>query len=233
MPRLTSHLLSHAPASFALATTHPWLKLAGTSSLQPSALLAWLSQDRLYALNYVSFIGSLLAKIAIPTTADRETTLEWRIVSTLIDALTNIRREVGMFEDVLRGEFGWREGGETPRMETRAYADVFAGAAASSKSILEGMTVLWATERCYLEAWRFAKSQPLSAALAAKDEKDVMRDTLIPNWTSDEFVEFVDTIGDLVDELAAKVEEGGSEWKKAEEAWRQVLWAEERFWPTV
>ncbi|KAL1305080.1 hypothetical protein AAFC00_002014 [Neodothiora populina] len=228
MPSLTTHLLSHAPAEFRAATQHPWLKLAGSSSLDRTALLAWLTQDRLYALNYSTFIGSLLSKISVPSTASRTETLQWRIVNLLIDALTNIRRELVMFEDVLRQGFNWRDGGEKARRETRAYADVFAGAAAPNKSLLEGMTVLWATEKCYLEAWRFARSQEPNSG-----QEGVMQKTLIPNWTCDEFVGFVETIRGLVDELGALVKEGGVEWQLAEDAWRQVLWAEEKFWPEV
>lgn len=229
---LTLSLLSHAPSAFHKATNHPFLHLAGTSSLDRSSLLTWLTQDRLYALSYVSFIGSLLSKSALPSTADRVQSLEWRIADCLIDALTNIRRELAMFEDVLRDEFGWKDGGETPTHETRAYQDLFAGAAAPNQSLLVGMTVLWATEKCYLEAWRAAKSH--SAEVDETKKQDVMQKTLIPNWTSDEFGAFVDQIGHLVDELAQEHGKPGSrEWLKCEEAWTQVLWAEERFWPNV
>lgn len=230
MTKLTSHLLSHSSSTFQAATQHAWLKLAGTSQLSRPALLAWLTQDRLYALTYPTFIGALLSKISLPSTASRTSTLEWRICNLLIDSLTNIRRELGMFEDVLRQEFGWAEGGEVPRQETRAYADVFAGASRASASLLEGLVVLWATEKCYLEAWKYAKAQ--SGDRAREDgEEDVLQKTLIPNWTSEEFETFVDTIGDLVNELGEDAAQG--EWTKAEEAWRQVLWAEERFWPEV
>lgn len=137
-----------------------------------------------------------------------------------------------MFEDILRDEFAWKDGGETPRQETRAYQDLFAGAAAPSQSLLIGMTVLWATEKSYLEAWRFAKG--CAGKGDGKDEEEgVLRKTLIPNWTSTEFEGFVDQIGGLVDELAQEVPEGGKEYVKCKEAWRQVLWAEERFWPDI
>ncbi|KAF1344209.1 hypothetical protein BDV97DRAFT_403154 [Delphinella strobiligena] len=228
MPHLTSHLLEHDPSAFIAATQHPWLHLAGTSSLDRTHLLAWLTQDRLYALNYVSFIGALLSKVSLPSTAARTETLEWRMTNLLIEALTNIRRELAMFEDVLRDEFGWTEGGEKARLETRAYADVFAGASAPSKSLIEGMVVLWATEKCYLESWRYAKSRTSTSG-----QDDVLQKTLISNWTSDEFVGFVDTIGGLVDELAAGLKEGDKVWVRCEQAWEQVLFAEEKFWPQV
>ena len=64
-------------------------------------------------------------------------------------------------------------------------------------------------------------------------QDDVMQKTLIPNWTSDEFVGFVDTIGGLVDELAADLKDDEKEWARCEDAWKQVLFAEEKFWPEV
>ena len=227
MPKLTVHLLAHAPEAFKSATQHPWLHLAGTNALSRPALLAWLTQDRLYALNYPTFIGSLLSKLYLSSESTRTETLEWRICSLLIDSLTNIRRELQMFENVLKEEFNWTEGGEVARQETRAYADIFAGAARPAAGLLEGMTVLWATEKCYFEAWKFARDQESED----KTGENVLRRTLIPNWTSAEFEEFVDTIGGLVDELG----EGKSkeEWRRAEDAWKQVLWAEEKFWPEV
>lgn len=235
--KLTTHLLSSSTIPFNSATQHPFLHAAGTLTLTTSSLSAWLLQDRLYALNYPTFIGALISKTTLPSTTTRTSTLEWRITSLLIDALTNIRRELSMFENVLREEFNWgkdsqaEEQQQQARQETRAYADVFAGASAPGRSLLEGMVVLWATEKCYLEAWRYAKSQVKSDD--GKGEDHVLTRTLIPNWTCDEFVEFVDAIGELVDELGEGVQEGGSEWRVAEEAWRQVLWAEERFWPDV
>lgn len=227
MPLLTEHLLLQERAAFDAATRHPWLKLAGTSCLKRDDLRDWLIQDRLYALNYVSFIASLLSKISIPTHSDRPESIEWRVASILIDALTNIRRELAMFEEILRHEFGWRRGGEEARQETRAYADLFAGAAALNKSLLEGLAVLWATEKCYLEAWRYAKS---CSSLAPKD--DVLHNTLIPNWTSGEFAQFVDLIGALLDELS-EANLGKWSWSEMERIWIQVLFAEKMFWPQV
>lgn len=231
MPVLTSHLLSLDNSAFEAATQHPWLALAGTSRLSKPALLAWLAQDRLYALSYVSFIGSLLSKTSLSSTADRAETLEWRVASTLIDALTNIRREIGMFEHVLRSEFAWSEGGERATTETRAYQGLFAGSAAPHQSLLVGMTALWATEKCYLEAWRFAAAQQ-SDEHVDPAKGDVMQTILIPNWTNAEFEQFVDAIGTLVDELAKDIPHESSERNKCEDVWKQVLWAEKNFWPT-
>ena len=231
MGKLTTNLLNLSPDAYKRATTHPFLRYAGLSSLPKSALLAWLTQDRLYALNYVPFIGNLISKCSVPSSVDRTETLEWRITSMLIDALTNIRQELAMFEGILRTEFDWKKEEEEMRIETKAYADLFAGASAQNSSLLVGLTVLWATEKCYLEAWRYARSFLETAGNGA--EKTALSAILIPNWSSPEFEKFVNVIGDLVDELAVREPIDSIELRKCEQAWRQVLWAEERFWPDV
>lgn len=63
-----------------------------------------------------------------------------------------------------------------------------------------------------------------------------LRETLIPNWSSEEFRLFVGRIGDVVDEMARQVK-GADESEllrqRCLEWWRHVLWLEERFWPDV
>lgn len=175
-------------------------------------------------------MGNMLSKASIPSVS-REKSLEWRVADCFINALTNVRRELGMFEDVLREHFDWKEGGETATKETRAYQDMFAGAGAPNQSILVGMTALWATEKCYLEAWKYALS--FKNEVPEDRKSHVLHTTLIPNWTCDEFEEFVVSIGELLDELAEDIDEGSKEWVKCEQVWNQVLWAEENFWPKV
>jgi len=233
MPSLTAHLLHLDDAALKEATQHPFLEAAATHSLPLEYLKAWLAQDRLYALAYTNFIGALVAKVQIPTTADRETTLEWRAADLLIDCLINIRREAKMFEETAEAE-GWLEEicNAQPSVHTRAYQDLFAGAAAPAKPLIVGLAVLWATEECYLRAWKHAKSK-MDQGLKAK-EKDVMQRAFIPNWSSPEFEAFVRRIGNLVNKFGAdRTGEDGWEWQECETAWRQVVWLEKEFWPDV
>lgn len=139
-----------------------------------------------------------------------------------------------MFEGILEKHFGWGKSTKEPveaAPATRVYQHLFAGAAAPSSSLLMGMTTLWATEKCYLEAWRYAKRQ--QADSGSDGEDNVIQSTLIPNWTSPEFEAFVDQLSGLVDELAEgqSVTEGDRD--KCEQIWRHVLWAEKEFWPSV
>ncbi|EME79553.1 uncharacterized protein MYCFIDRAFT_120763, partial [Pseudocercospora fijiensis CIRAD86] len=202
-------------------------------------LKRWLAQDRIYALSYTTFIGSLLSQISIPHGSNRETSIEWRVVDILIEGLGNIRGEIALFESSAREE-GWLEERRFVRgvglrgswevaacwssPQTRNYQDLFAGA------ILVGLTILWAPEECYLRAWRFALGK-----VKVGKEADVMQRVFIPNWSSREFETFVRKLGGLVNEMATKcgVEERGWVWKECEAAWRQVIWVEKEFWPDV
>lgn len=239
--RLTHHLLALSQPSFVAATQHPFLHAAGNGTLSKHALSAWLSQDRLYAQSYIRFIGLLLSKTRLPSSKTIRSSLQWRITDMLIEALTNIRREIQLFERTaahydLDLQTPW-EGQESFEINTvtRGYVDLFMSAAGPGTSLLEGLVVLWATEKCYFEAWTYAGRLRQEGKFKQGDGADggVLGKELIPNWTSAEFAAFMGTVGGLVDELG-KVEgvmENDEERRRCEEVWWQVLWLEERFWP--
>lgn len=121
---------------------------------------------------------------------------------------------------------------------TRAYIDMFISAGSSGVSVLEGLAVLWATEVCYLRAWKYAASFLEGREGDPKDDSDggVLREKFIPNWSSTEFEDFVNRIGDVLDEMAGRikgVEEEEAMRGRCLEWWRQVVWLEERFWPST
>lgn len=156
---LTTHLKTLNPKTYLSATTSPFLAAAGNGHLPKHALSLWLSQDRLYAQSYIRFIGLLLAKTHLPHTPSPQKTLQQKIVTTLIDALVNIQRELDFFEEVA-GEYGLdlavKGNGEGERFGpnpiTQAYIDMFMSVGSAGVSLLEGLVVLWATEVCYLQA---------------------------------------------------------------------------------
>lgn len=127
---------------------------------------------------------------------------------------------------------------------TRAYIDMFMSAGSAGVPVIEGLTVLWATEVCYLRAWKYA-----AAFLKARIEKEdgsrpgsvdadggALREKFIPNWSSDEFEAFVDQIGVVLNLMASQckgVEECEMMRGRCLEWWRQVVWLEERFWPVM
>jgi thiaminase len=52
---------------------------------------------------------------------------------------------------------------------------------------------------------------------------------LVANWTSPEFIRFVDALGDVVDGFL--LQSSSSAWKSAERIWQRVLELEQAFWP--
>lgn len=128
-----------------------------------------------------------------------------------------------------------------PTHITHAYSDLFMSAGSPGVSVLEGLAVLWATEVCYLGAWRYAASvleERTKNNLSGDDDADggALRQKIIPNWSSAEFEAFVNRIGDVLDEMAGQTkgaEEAEMMRGRCLEWWRQVVWLEERFWPEV
>jgi thiaminase len=214
MPSLTTHLLQSSEPLLAAATTAPFLTAAATSTLPVTQLRDWLAQDRLYALSYVNFIGDLLARLRLPSSRDRVASLQWRIADQLIDCLTNIRRELKLFEDTATAE-SWLDAicDPTPARATRSYQDLFAGATAQGRPILVGLVILWASEECYLRAWQFAASHVDRSN--PEESRDVMQRVFIPNWSSADFEAFVGNIRALVDELGKCLFPTGFPWAES------------------
>ncbi|KAL4795600.1 hypothetical protein BDV19DRAFT_167536 [Aspergillus venezuelensis] len=252
--KLTTHLLTLHSSTLRRATNHPFLSLAGTGKLPKPLLAQWLSQDRLYAQTYVRFIGLLLSKVQLPSTptaegkkGNGELSIQEKILKVLIDALVNIQVELGFFEATAE-EYGLDLNTKTPGQEgfgpneaTQGYIDMFLSSAGEDSSLLVGLTVLWATEECYLRAWRYAQSFQSPSSQPGSQDADggALREKFIPNWASKEFEEFVVKIGDVLDEFAA-VELGG-DLRKSEKAglekcegwWGEVVKLEVGFWPDV
>ncbi|KAL4897167.1 hypothetical protein BDV59DRAFT_169934 [Aspergillus ambiguus] len=250
--KLTTHLPS--TLSPQKATTHPFLAAAGKGLLPATTLSQWLSQDRLYAQAYVRFIGLLLSKMqlpVVPTASSSPSEPTTRAVGILIDAVVNIQRELQFFEEVAREytldlncvpdsdpdpETETEAGGGKAKAKfgpapiTHAYIDMFMAAGSPAVSVLEGLVVLWATEVCYLRAWRYAASF-LGEAGGRDADGGALRERFIPNWSSGEFEAFVEDIAQVVDVMgeSADAEMVG----RCERWWRQVVWLEERFWPEV
>ncbi|KAI1859724.1 hypothetical protein JX265_010173 [Neoarthrinium moseri] len=259
MPTLTSHLTSHPQTAeaYTRATQSAFLSLAGQGRLPRPVLSQWLSQDRLYAQAYVRFIGGLLARLRLPV-AKAADAVEWRVLRVLKDALDGIVRELAFFEDTaarygLDLAAGPGEASENssagfgPNRVTEAYVDLFdsfgarhggaqaASVAGGERTLLEGLVLLWATEKVYLDAWTYAREQGAGRE-GGKTGEDLdggaLRREFIPNWTSEEFKGFVDEIQGCLDEYAA-AQGGEGVQDRALELWKHVLQLEEGFWPHV
>lgn len=109
---------------------------------------------------------------------------------------------------------------------------------------LEGAVTFWGTERCYLDAWSFARDRAAERDASAGDaDGGALRREFIPNWSSPEFARFVERLGALIDAAVARVLEGRTEedaervkeelLARVEGRWRTLLEAEKAFWPDV
>ncbi|KAG9089358.1 hypothetical protein FS749_001397 [Ceratobasidium sp. UAMH 11750] len=94
---------------------------------------------------------------------------------------------------------------------------------ASLGSLEEGLVFLWVMEKMYLDSWTFASKQ---ATQRPRDAGD-----FITNWTSKEFIKFVDDLEKLVDLM--EIQPGTDAWRRAEVVWNRVIELEVAFWPQV
>lgn len=254
---LTTHLLSVSKEQFARATQSPFLAHAASGSLSKSVISDWLANDRLYMQGYIRLSGELLRILQLPSKPTASTavgTVEVRLLDWLVDALVNIRREERFFMDVAE-RFGLNvdltelDGAsvkEEKKVEgLRRFEKLFASLTSghpppSTLPWLEGAVLFWATEKVYFEAWSWAKKQAETGQkdYGKDDDGGAMRKEFIPNWTNEEFIKFVNTLEDILNEgvhEAIVSDEGMKRTivERAEAVWRQLLDAEEAFWPPV
>jgi thiaminase len=267
---LTGLLRITSKSAFEKATKHPFLEAAGKGELPKEKLSQWLAQDRLYAQAYVRFIGGLLTKVVLPTNdphsrPKQAVAIEQHVLDILVESLNNIHRELRFFDEVAM-EYGLDAtalsnqqsenqhlgaGYFEPLYITRAYIDLFMSASSPGVTLLEGMTVLYATEYVYLHAWKHAaavmsstaichETLPSPASFSTGAERDLdggaLRRKFIPNWSSPEFEKFVIRLGEVVDELAGCVKGADVIEKTRSQCigwYRHILWLEAQFWPNL
>ncbi|KAK1749535.1 hypothetical protein QBC47DRAFT_455789 [Echria macrotheca] len=265
---LTTHLLGRRD-EYEAATQHPFLLAAAQGRLPKEALGRWLSNDRLYIHSYIRAAAKLLGSIDLPQSVSDHETHETQLVDWLIEALAAVRKEERLFIDVadrygLSIELG-------PSISSNAAStqslklpglvmieDIFSSVGRpqvskgwfSTKELppsspipwLEGAVTFWGTEKCYLDAWTWAKNkQPHGST--ARDDADggALRQEFIPNWSSPQFREFVDRLGRLIDSAVAdfveRSEDKDAAFKaivdRVEAKWLSLLAAEKAFWPDI
>ncbi|KAK7462697.1 hypothetical protein VKT23_007285 [Stygiomarasmius scandens] len=227
---LTRHLSSLTESqSYTSATQHPFLRAAGDGTLSKNLLSFWLSQDRIYAAHaYPKFIGSLIANIPF-SSSDLSSTntseaLNQRVLQMLSACLTNVVREVNFFHET-SAKWDLKLDGWEERKGTRDYTAEMTRISANGR-IEDGLVFLWAMEKVYLDAWTFVRNHSNS---------DPAVTALAQNWSSPEFVQFVDALGDLADSFATskgiEPDRNPEACKRAEEIWNRVVELEIGFWP--
>lgn len=264
---LTEHLLSSSTDRYKAATQSPFLLAAAQGRLSKNSLGQWLANDRLYIHAYIRAAGTMLAALDLPQTVPKAEAPETQLVDWFIEALAAVRREERLFIDVA-SRYGLRvdleaekaPGGvaetshqipsENKLVGLTMIEEQFGALGPSGISTtnvlplpwLEGAVTFWGTERCYLDAWSWAKSQqPITGNSSMREDADggALRKEFIPNWSSAEFAEFVGRLGSIIDHAVSKSLENQGEQakdellKRVEGKWKSLLAAEAAFWPAV
>jgi hypothetical protein len=195
----------------------------------------------------------------LPGTGDKpEVSADTKLLHWMIDALVNIRREedffvrtaakYGMCVNLPLGPDGRIDSSD--KLEgLRRFEALFDSISPSGgdRAILpwlESAIVFWATEKCYLDAWSGAAARITAPpdANSADDDGGALRKEFIPNWSSSEFAQFVDQLGDIIDSAVqheVKLRQNEDEVTKSElleralVKWQDVLAAEKAFWPEM
>ncbi|KAK8089180.1 transcription regulator [Apiospora hydei] len=239
---ITAHLLDHPDTAemYKQATQCRFLELAGQGRLPKESLSQWLSQDRLYAQAYCRFIGGLISRVQLPSSSATEAsrTTPFRILLMLQTAMIGVTTELQFFEKTAveyQLDLAAMEGGQEFEANKATEAcinlfDSFTVEGGKERSLLQGLVMLWALEKVYLDAWTFAKQQ--SAAAAEALDGGALRNRFIPNWAGNQFRAFVDQIQECLDAYASDIEADDVD-QAAMDAWKEMLILEEGFWPRV
>ncbi|WVQ94415.1 hypothetical protein IAU59_001494 [Kwoniella sp. CBS 9459] len=245
-PTFAQYLCEKYAAELEKAITHPFLRQCGEGSIQREPLREWLKQDYLFAYEGgIKYTAALLSKLSLspssssirsPIAAKAVPILGWSATNLLretdwflwvakehgLDVFDPVRREAEMERHGLLGEYN---------PVTRGYIDYLQTIGALG-TIEEGLVVLWASEKIYNAAWTYAKTH--RKAVSSSDTDNVTQQALvkfIDNWTTPEFIEFVGRCEDMVDSLDIQL--GTERAELCEKAFRNTLWYEQRFWPSV
>lgn len=265
---LTEHLLSLSPDKYKEATQAPFLLAAAEGRLSKDTLGQWLANDRLYIHAYIRAAGTMLAALDLPQEVPKAEATETQLVDWFIEALVAVRREERLFIDVA-SRYGLRVDLLEPGKAALGPAETSGQVASENKLLglvmieeqfrsvgpsavntsgalslpwLEGAVTFWATERCYLDAWSWAKSrQSMVGSSPVKEDADggALRREFIPNWSSAEFAEFVGRLGSIIDHAVSKTLESLGEeakeglLKRVEGKWKSLIAAEAAFWPVI
>ncbi|KAM0433015.1 hypothetical protein ACHAPT_004720 [Fusarium lateritium] len=251
---LTQKLLASDEEGYKKATQSEFLKLAANGQLSKDVLGRWLANDRLYIHSYCRGLGRLLSFLEYPDNVQRgqDPGATTKLLDWIVGAMVNIRREENFFIDTaaeysieinLETQADGRVAENTKLEGLRRWEALFQSVGPSESDVLpwlEAAVVYWGTEKCYLDAWSWAKAQLTVQDDPSKDaDGGAVRKEFINNWTCKEFVEFVDDLGRIIDEAVAKEVEKKGEgfkaelFKRVEGHWRDVLLAEKVFWPAI
>ncbi|KAE8223333.1 hypothetical protein CF319_g3620 [Tilletia indica] len=122
--------------------------------------------------------------------------------------------------------------------ETDAYLN-YMSRVAHTGTFIEQLTLLWAMEILYYRAWSQAASNrakspsPSSTSTPFTQPQSEALTALIHNWSSAEFLNFVELLGDLLDMYGGKgdiTRLDSDVLARVQGVWRQVVYLENGFW---
>ncbi|KAF1851070.1 heme oxygenase-like protein [Cucurbitaria berberidis CBS 394.84] len=246
---LTTHLLSINYEQLLRATRHPFLSRAANGTLPKSLVASWLANDLMYLEGYTKLNSDLLNQVRLKTQASVESDIETRLLAWLEAGVQNGKREINLFHEVAeiyQIDVSTSALPEHLKLEgLRRYEVLFANAAAQQPNAfipwLEGVTLLWATEKVYYEAWRWARRQDAqSSPRTFENDEDggAMRREFIPNWSNRDFLVFIEQLERILNEgVSQAVNKDEARWAevkaRTQAIWTTVLDAEVAFWPDV
>jgi thiaminase len=177
MTVFTEHLVESNRDLWMAMAGHPFVLGLADGTLPGSALQAWVQQDRIFVVEERRVVAALRAH-GLPSRLDA--------------LLANLDRGLVLEAEAFAGtaaEHGFALEVE-PWPVCLGYTSYLRCAAYDG--VLEGLTVLYAAERAYLDTWTaVAKLSPADSAYHA----------WIQNWSGQAFRAFVSTLGRGLDEL--------------------------------
>lgn len=257
---LTKHLLSESPSEFAKATQSPFLLAAAQGRLDKDTLRSWLINDRKYIHAYIVGVETMLAQLQNPPDEAELDGSEPALATWLTEAVANVRREERFFLDVAaRYGIDLEPRADDSRPDcVLAYETMFKfvplNPVVTEPWWLDAAVLFWATEKCYLEAWTWAKGQLNEQSPEMDADGGALRTEFIPNWSSPEFADFVDRLAHIIDEAVNKLSENIENTKETslahirtmneavfvkmsvqnpQKLFLKVLETEEQFWPVI
>ncbi|KAJ6261832.1 hypothetical protein Dda_2631 [Drechslerella dactyloides] len=254
--KLIAHLLSLDADSRKHATEHRFLSAVARDSCRPDRFQQWLAQSRQFAAVYGSFVRALFLKIAeykhaYPSEPLLALWVRHNVADRLDVTLMNTADEEGWFAAMLGDRsppvaigseydydmYSWDDARMRVSGAVTAYRWFLMSCATSAAwGLLEGLVVLWATQRCRRDAWMFARRSVVTVRGLQHDRMDVdtQGGVFVANWTQRGFGDYLMTLEDLVEGVARVegVQVGSEVWRRCEEAWKQVLRLEARLWPS-
>ncbi|KAI1812775.1 transcription regulator PAB1642 [Poronia punctata] len=257
MSSFTQALVASDPAVFQRATQSPFLRRAAQGTVSKEVLGRYLANDRLYVHGYLRAAGRLISFLPLPQVVpaaggELHADPASRLLAWTIDDLINIQHEERFLVDTAR-KYGIEvnlpadEHGRVPASAKtpglRQFEALFDGLQLGGGDggllpWLESAVVFYGTEKCYLEAWTWAKSQvDEDKDKDGADDEDggMVRRELIANWTGPEFEAFVDQLAGIIDAAVQTQEEDAKEalLQRGLVKWREILAAEEASWPVI